>query len=376
MSPDKISTTKQYPALFLEGGNSVGKNELLRSIAKRVLMANPTKKILLMNFPQFWFFGHDIRLVIRGACDDILSSVSGIENTLIRASLYGMDRNIALLLAEPYLTADPDIFVLSDRGPYSSCVTTGYLWAHGTLTEEQVKNEIVPQAFQHADEGLLTYFDAKSLLCTTNEEFALGKRKALDNQENELVQRYSTEVYRMMGLPEIVTRQENEWRPRDELACEALTQCGYGELARCVLSDSKSMDSDKVLLQAYREGRIIVVGPELFLKHFQAKHLGNGTLKKLNERWLELSLGEGKTAKRDRKEQLDDIETKIALILKRRIQSLDFLNTRKSPHAKRAIAKLLEQHPVLNDILARTSGKAMLTFFEGLLSSEQMRLIV
>lgn len=374
MQPDQ---PKKYPALFLEGGNSVGKNELLRSIAKRVLMANPTKKILLMNFPQFWFFGHDIRLVIRGACDDILSSVSGIENAMIRSSLYGMDRDIALLLAEPYLAADPDIFVLSDRGPYSSCVTTGYLWAHGVLTEEQVKNEIVPYAFQHADEGLLTYFDAKSLLCTTNEEFALGKRKALDNQENELVQRYSTEVYRMLGLPEIITRQGNEWRPRDELACEALSQCGYGELARCVFSDSKSVnsDKDKVLLQAFRDGRIIVVGPELFLKHFQAKHLGNGTLKKLNERWVELSLGDGKTSRRDRKELLDDIETKIALILKRRIQSLDFLNTRKSPHAKRAIAKLLEQHPVLYDILARTSGKAMLTFFEGLLSSEQLRLI-
>jgi len=367
---------KKYPALFLEGGNSVGKNELLRSIAKRVLLADPTKKILLMNFPQFWFFGHDIRLVIRGACDDILSGVSSIENMLIRASLYGMDRNIALLLAEPYLAADPNIFVLSDRGPYSSCVTSGYLWAHGTLTEEQVKNEIVPQAFQHADEGMLTYFDDTSLLCTNNGEFALGKRKALDNQENELVQRYSNDVYRMMNLPEIVTRHGEVWRPCDELACEALTLSGHGDLARCVLKDPETIDSDAVLMQAHKEGRIIVVGPELFLKHFQAKHLGNGTLKKLNDRWLKLSLGEGKSSKRDRKELLDDVETKIALILKRHTRALDYLNTRKSPHAKRAIAKLLEQHPVLYDILARTSGKAILTFFEGLQSSEQTRLMI
>ncbi len=373
MQPEE---TTRYPALFLEGGNSVGKNELLRSIAKRVLLADPTKKILLMNFPQFWFFGHDIRLVIRGACDDILSSVSSIENMLIRASLYGMDRNIALLLAEPYLAADPDIFVLSDRGPYSSCVTAGYLWAHGSVTEDQVKNEIVPQAFQHADEGLLTYFNDASLLCTTNSEFALGKRKALDNQENELVQRYSNDVYRMLNLSEIVTRHGEEWRPRDELACEALTMSGYGDLARCALKDPESFDSDKVLLQACREGRILVVGPELFLKHFQAKHLGNGTLKKLNDRWIELSLGEGKSTRRDRKEHLDDIETKIALILKRHTRALDYLNTRKSPHAKHAIAKLLNQHPVLYDILARTSGKAMVTFFEGLLSSEQLRLVI
>jgi len=77
MATQQNQPQKKTPALFLEGGDSVGKNELFRSVAKQVLLANPSKKLLLMNFPQFWFFGHDIRLVIRGACDDLLQRVTG-----------------------------------------------------------------------------------------------------------------------------------------------------------------------------------------------------------------------------------------------------------------------------------------------------------
>jgi len=360
--------------LFLEGGDSVGKNELFRSVAKQVLLANPSKKLLLMNFPQFWFFGHDIRLVIRGACDDLLQGVTGVENCNIRASLYAMDRNLALLLAEPYLTADPDIFVLSDRGPFSSCVTTGYLWANGQLTDEQVKNEIVPHTFNMADEGLLTYHEATSILCSTENNFRLGKRKALDNYEAELPQQYAYAVYRMLGLPEITTRKGETWRCREELACEALRAGGYSDLAAYEHSE-KELADDHILLDAYQSGRIILVGPNLFLKHFQSKKLGDARLNKLMDKWVELSLSPGKASKKDRKEQLDDIETKIALALKRRTKSLDYLNTRKSPHAKLAITRLLERYPLIYDILNRTSGKAATTFFEGLLSSEQMRLL-
>lgn len=370
----KLESKVKFPALFLEGGDSVGKNELVRTIAKQVLLADPSKKVLLMNFPQFWFFGHDIRLVIRGACDEMLSKVEGVENAFIRSSLYGMDRDLALLLAEPYLMADPSIFVLSDRGPYSSCVTTGYLWANGIVNEQQVKEEIVPQAFETADAGMLGYFDATSLLCYVEggfEKTGLGKRKALDKYETELPQMHAYQVYRMLGLPEIATKQNEVWRSREELAREALTIAGYKEYADAKITEEELLD-DTILLKAYSEKRLILIGPELFLKHFHAQHLIDERLRGMLQRWNELSLTNYQDVKKNRKEILDDLETKIALTLKRQTKRLDYLGTRRSPQAKAAIAKLLAKYPIIYDLMKKTSGKRMEVFFQGILAPEQL----
>lgn len=178
----------------------------------------------------------------------------------------------------------------------------------------------------------------------------------------------------MLGLPEITTKKGETWRPREELAREALISAGHANFAE-YKQTAKELTDDTVLVEAYKSGRIILVGPNLFLKHFQSKSRSDVGLNLLMDKWVELSLCPGKASKKDRKEQLDDIETKIALALKRRVKSLDYLNTRKSPHAKQAIARLLARYPLIFDILNRTSGKASITFFEGLLSSEQMRLL-
>ena len=366
--------TSKHQALFLEGGDSVGKNELVRSIAKYILLSNPTKKVLLMNFPQFWFLGHDIRLVIRGACDDLFSETTGVENAYLRSCLYAIDRDLALLLAEPYLVSDPDIFVLSDRGPYSSCITTGYLWANGVVTEKEVKDEIVPTAFNIADHGMLSYFDSQSLLCVVNGKFHLGKRKALDNYEAELPQQFSHQVYKMMGFPEIITKEGDSWRSRIELAKEALQSTGYDEIAKAPINESEFND-DELLLNAYKQKRLILIGPELFLKHFHAEKLASQQLRKMISQWTEISLREVVKQQKDRKEVLDNLETKIALSLKTKTRAYEYLNTRRSPHARYAIALLFERYPLLKDILYKTSGKAMTTFFEGLLSAEQLRML-
>lgn len=327
-----------------------------------------------MNFPQYWFFGHDIRLVIRGACDELFKKITGVENAYVRSCLYAIDRNFALLLSEPYLISDPDIFVLSDRGPYSSCVTTGYLWANGVVSEKEVREEIVPATFNLADYGMLSYFDSKSLLCTVNGKFHLGKRKALDNYEAELPQRYSQEVYKMMDFPEIVTKNGDTWRNRIELAREALQLTGYNDITSTLIDES-SFNDDELLLKAYKEKRLILIGPELFLKHFDAEKLADTRLKNMITRWTEISLHEDTRSKKDRKELLDELETNIALSLKRKTRSFEYLNTRCSPHVKEAIALLFTKFPLLLDIMNKTSGKAMTIFFKGLLSEEKLRML-
>lgn len=361
----------KHPALFVEGGDSVGKNELVRSIAKYVLLSNPKQKVLFMNFPQYWFFGHDIRLVMRGACEELLKGIKGIEGAYLRSSLYSLDRNLALLLAESCIEQNPGIYVLSDRGPYSSCNTVGYLCAAEMLTEVEVKEQIVPQMFEFNDEGLLKYFDAKTILCSVDGEFKLGKRKALDNYEAELPQKFSNIAYKMLNLPEVITKVGNEWRPKIELAREALSKVGYENLAVAKIDES-AFEADEILLNAYNEGRLILVGPELFLKHFNGEI--EPRLKTWIKQWTELSLKNEVLSKKDRKEFLDDLETKIAKALKRGVKHYHYLTSRHSPNARQAITRLFVEYPILYEILHKTSGKQMTTFFEGLLSLEQLRL--
>lgn len=369
----QVASKEKYPALFLEGGDSVGKNELLRSIAKYLLLTDTSRKLLLFNFPQFWFFGHDARLLIRGVCDEILNKVSSVENAFLRASMFGMDRNIALLLAEPYLEKDSNIFVLSDRGPFSSCVTTGYLWANGILTDEQVGNDIVPDMFYTADAGMFSFFSVNSLLCTVEGKFSLGARKSLDNYESELPQQYSYDVYRMMELPEITTKNSDGWRDRQLLVHEALERSGYAHMNSKIVLDDVFTKED-ILINAYKEGRLILIGPQTLVEHFHVAERLDEKTRSLIDTWIELSLTSKVSSTKDRKEVLDEIETQIALALKRMTPVFDYAGAYCSDNASEAIQTLLKRYPVLYEILEKTSGSAMTGFLDGLLRADQLRL--
>ncbi|MCC7304044.1 hypothetical protein IT418_01355 [bacterium] len=362
---------QKYPALFIEGGDSVGKNELVKNIAKYILLANPNQKILLMNFPQFWFFGHDIRLVIRGASDELLLEMDGVENTYLRSSLYAIDRNIALMLAESYIAKNPGVFVLSDRGPYSSCNTIGYLQAEGKITEKDIRDRIIPDMFTFADEGMLTFFDATFLLCSPGGEFTLGKRKALDKYEAELPQKFSAVAYKSLGIPEVIMKNNNSWRSRLVLVKEALQQTNNQKFLNEKVTEEELIN-EKILIDAYKNGRVILVGPELFIRHFRAEGIIDAKLRKLLDKWLELSLGGDVAGVKDRKELLDGLETKIAIKLKRNTKHFDYLSALKSSQAQQSIKKLFLAYPIMKEILQKTSGSHMATFFNGLFGFEQL----
>lgn len=364
-------------ALFFEGGDSVGKNDLVRGVIKYILLAVPDKKILFMNFPQYWFFGHDVRLMLRGACDAILEGNSGIENAYLRSALFGMDRDIALLLAEPLLRKDPNLLVLSDRGPFSSCVTMGYLWANGFITKENLEKDIVPRMFEEADYGLLNYFDHTSLVCTVEGGYAnsgLANRKALDKNEAELPQIHAYKVYDMLQLPQIITKTTQGWKDRVELAQEALVMAGYEDIAKIPI-DKRAFADDHLVTDAEKSGRLHLIGPETLLRHFGYWSKVDTKMKKMIERWTELSLLPFEGSSKDRKVILDDLETKIALGIKRLTGGFSYLTTPRAPQSRFAIAMLLQKHPVIIDLLKHTSGKRMTTFFQGILAPEQLKLI-
>lgn len=361
-------------ALFLEGGDSVGKNDAFRSLVVYLIQKYPQQKLVLMNFPQFWFFGHDVRLVMRGACDELLEPLSGVENVHVRAALYGLDRNIALLLAEPFLEKE-EYLVISDRGPYSSCVTTGYVWANKKITKEDVVTSIVPHTFQRSDWGMLNYFTHTSVLCSIEGGFSnsgLHSRKALDNYESELPQQHSYEVYRMLGLPTVVTKtSDGKWRSRQDIVNELCVYMGIAEPFDSSVPIGTPQDTE-LLIQAYAKGHIVLIGPEVLLRHFGLWSRIDHRLRTMIQKWTRISLGESTGDVRDRKEVLDDLETKIALALKRLTGAFHYSLARHSPHAKHAIHQLLAQYPLINRLLKQTSGGRMGVFLQGILGPEQL----
>jgi len=365
----------KHPAIFLEGLDGVGKNDLLRSIVRYVTLADPERKILVMNFPQYWFFGHDIRLVLRGAVDDILKGYKGIDNIRFRSYLYGMDRALAVMLVETYLQKNPDAFVISDRGPYSSCVTTGYVWSSGDVTEEQISTQIVPDVFLSADAAMFNFFDGKSLLVQivgNMNDSELGVRKSLDNYEVPTVQEYGGYVYDMLGLSEISTKHKGKWFNRMELAMEALRKTGNSSIATRKI-DKEMFESEYLLYNRYKEGKIVLVGPDLLLSSTNGdKYISKSTRKDI-EKWNRLSLTSGVNYRKPRKEGLDLLETKIAKGIKNKAEKLD-VSTFKNSFAKQYLAKSFIEYPFMYDVLRRTSGKAMISFFEKLLASDQFTL--
>lgn len=340
--------------LFLEGGDATGKNELARSVAQYVLSTREDVTVLFMNFPQFWFLGHDIRLILRGACDDILGRLDGIENAYARAAMYALDRNVALLFVDEYLTTNQKSFVLSDRGPYSSCVTVGYLWAQGLLSREEVADSLVPDLFCKVDAGMFQYFDVESLLCTTQGQFSLGNRKSLDLYETEKPQKYSYEVYRMVGMKEIVTKTENGWRDRKVLAEETLKMSDNLDY---LASSAPDLTDKKVLLQAYESKRLIPIGPNSIYETCEvslAKKIEHDT-----KEWVRLSLDAEDLGTADRKELLDEVETRLAQAIKENIEDVQIT---KNPQIIKNIHELLTSFPIILELIQKTSGKKMLDF--------------
>lgn len=368
-----MRNVKKIPALFIEGGDSVGKNELVRSLAKYFLYKTPSDTIILMNFPQFWFFGHDIRLVIRGACDDLLAQAGGVKNAYIRAALYGIDRNIATLLVDSYLQENKNVRILSDRGPYSSAVTTGYLWAQNQVTDVEVGTDIVPAMFYEADDGMFSYFDVNTVLCGIEGEFTLGNRKALDNYEAQLPQQYSYDVYHMLDIPEVITRTKSGWRSRKEIVFDTLALSGHEKLIDSLVPDAIFSD-ESALLDALRENRIHLIGPRTLVDFFQVRIVPEGSLNTQIRAWEELSLL-SQTTSGDRKEVLDELETFIAIELKRLVPTFNYSRIPPNSIAKHAIVKLLRKYPVILEVIERTSGAAMKNFLLALSGDEQLRLL-
>lgn len=373
----KLIPQPLYPAMFIEGGDSVGKNDLVRSIAKYLVITEPNRKILLMNFPQFWFFAHDTRLMTRGVCADVFDEMTGIEEARVRGTMYALDRSIALLLVENILAEDPSIIVLSDRGPYSSCVTTGYIWANKKITKEEVESQIAPKLFHDVDQGLFSFFKVNSLLCKVQNGFAdsgIAKRKALDDYESELPQKHSYETYKLLNLPEIITKNDNGWRPRLDLVHEALEKLHFSDVKQMPLTNSL-FDDDEILIEAHKKGKLLLVGPEMLLEHFKMKSKIDNNLKKMIVRWTRLSLDGADINNRDRKEILDDLETKIALRLKQLAPHFNYHSGVRPMVARKAISRLLRNNPAVYDILRRTSGNKLINFLHALLSEEQLRFL-
>jgi hypothetical protein len=214
-------------------------------------------------------------------------------------------------------------------------------------------------------------------VCTIEGGFAntgLANRKALDKNEAELPQIHGYMVYEMTKLPQIVTKTVGGWRDRLELTSEALEKAGYAEIAATKI-DKKVFEDDSIIIEAEKDGRLIVIGPETLLRHFGYWSKVDAKMKKWIARWTELSLLPFEGSSKDRKLILDDLETKIALGIKRLTNQFSYLTTPRAPQSRYAISMLLQRHPVILDILKHTSGKRMTTFFHGILAPEQLKLV-
>lgn len=360
--------------IFIEGTDAVGKNELIRSIAKTILLSDYSTHILLMNFPQYWFVGHDIRLLQRGACDDMFEGATGYTQLLTRASLYALDRNIALLLALQYLQDKPNTLIISDRGPYSNCVTSGYLWANEIVTEEEVKDFITTK-IQVIDKAMLENLEHISIFCAIPNGFSdsgIKNRKALDNYETEKPQHYSFQVYsKYANLPTVYTKDDHGWRDRQTIAREVLSLVNIEFPNKRIEKDV--FNSNEVLFNAYSLGRLNIVGPRMFIKHFKLDQLLEEKMNTLLLKWEQLSLGYVLQKDKDRKEILDVLETKIALILKRNSVNINFPELSQPEIQRKEIIALLKEIPLSTRIFKRTSAGRLNKFFAGLCQSEQLK---
>jgi thymidylate kinase len=319
--------------LTFEGIDHVGKNETALAVTSRLLAQG--EKVLFMNFPQYWFFGHFIRKINRlTEVTHLFANVGSYRETELRAAMYAFDRALALAMVETSIDISGDTIIVSDRGPTSNAVTFGYMIGANKISYEEAQQlmNIIPQL----DASFINYFKPTSVLLVQQNMSNGGhiERAVLDQYELPPAQEAAARVYAEFNLPQVVTRDFQGWRDLNDISSQALANIGYQVDPQILLPSS---------VLALNIDNLSIVGPQIFDFAIEKE------LTIHPDYWMSLSLGSG-NERPEKKAILDKFESKIAeeimaMLLRHRLV-LNF-----GPNGQIAMQSLLTSYPELYEVL-------------------------
>lgn len=335
-------------SLILEGGDGVGKNFLAVEIV-RCLLANE-EQIIFTNFPQYWFFGYDIRFMNRAPqAKKEMARMNGFREAEVRAAMYALDRAFGLSFILRLYDKYPNAIHISDRGPFSNAVTAGFMWSQGKLTDFTI-DEFIEEVIPELDQEMLSYLSPTSILCRNpNLEGKNGiHRERLDDLEELKPQEYAARAYAKLHLPTVMTAGSEGWRPATEIIPETLNQTN--------MNVDPEVDSSHIdLIQAAQDEQLLLVGPHTIPVPTRN---GNPILSSsAYNKWLSLSLlsnqqltALGISYSDDRKVELDYLEPGFSNALKWAVANGSTIIDL-HPVAKQAIRRILLTYPEILEIV-------------------------
>lgn len=362
-------------SIALEGGDGVGKNTLMLSMCELLLQAG-VERILVTNYPQYWFFARAIRLMNRGAAESVLAPLPPYRQAQIRAAMYALDRAISLAVLIPLKQQYPEAIHLSDRGPDSNAVTAGYIWANNPELTEADLASFITETITTADQETRNLLNLVSILCVTSDVASSGitERAALDQYESLPAQVRAEQIYRQIIPVEqiVTTRIGNAWQNKTDVAQEAITKAGVNiDITGIACSENQT----EVLINGVNDGRIQLIGPlelvhqlipaELIPTEMQAEYL---SIINLAQEWIAISLAGNTINGEVKKLYLDRFETDLAVKISQLIAKLPNLPSQVAidQGAINAINRLLREYPELIGVIQATIGDEMALFIQKL----------
>lgn len=227
---DRITT------LHVEGADGTGKQTLVEALAKE-LSAKGTH-VLLFRFPQYGTpLGQAIRLMNKGKFDNIFDRLSILDETRIRATMFALDRLVALSVLD---SIGPNTAVLFDRSWMSNAITAAFVSSRRHASEPERRQiaemlSTLEPEFAKGTQGQMYLCRVPAVLINREPEDIYEKAQIESGAElPRQINAYYEELARLTNtqLHTIDTRNsDNSWIPTSDLTQKVLQDISLPQTA-------------------------------------------------------------------------------------------------------------------------------------------------